>query len=187
MALKAQLHQRFGAAVAETDHHDLWQRSTLTASVVGRSPADVGSRTGLNAGSMGNFRRGYVWKGPCCLPTKLFIRMPGDRMRRVNEAVKEVLSTHIAGDLRDPRVGFVTVTSVETSPDLRSARVYVSVLGGEDERAQSLAGLDASHGYLQSQVAAELRMKRTPVLEFVYDDSIDTGMRISGLLEEEGK
>ena len=55
--------------------------------------------------------------------------MAGDRMRRVNEAVKEVLSTHIAGDLRDPRIGFVTVTSVETSPDLRRARVYVSVLG----------------------------------------------------------
>ena len=114
--------------------------------------------------------------------------MPGARMRRVNEAVKEVLSTHIAGDLRDPRIGFVTVTSVETSPDLRTARVYVSVLGDEDERARTLEGLEASHGYLQSQVADELRIKRTPVLEFVYDDSIDTGMRITGLLdEEEGK
>ena len=111
--------------------------------------------------------------------------MPGDRMRRVNEALKEVLSTHIAGDLRDPRVGFVTVTSVETSPDLRRARVFVSVLGDEEERARTLAGLDASHGYLQSQVASELRLKRTPVLEFVYDDSIDTGMRITGLLKED--
>jgi len=111
--------------------------------------------------------------------------MPGDRMRRVNEAVKEVVSTHIAGDRRGPRVGFVTGTSGETSPDLRSARVYVSVLGGEDDRARSLEGLRASHGYLQSQVAAELRLKRTPVLEFVYDDSIDTGMRISGLLEDD--
>ena len=111
--------------------------------------------------------------------------MPGDRMRRVNEAVKEVLSTHIAGDLRDPRIGFVTVTSVETSPDLRRARVFVSVLGTEEERESSLAGLHAAHGRLQSQVASELRMKRTPVLEFVYDDSIDTGMRISSLLEEE--
>ncbi len=106
-------------------------------------------------------------------------------MRRVNEAVKEVLSTHIAGDLRDPRIGFVTVTSVETSPDLRRARVFVSVLGTEEDRESSLAGLAASHGYLQTQVAAELRMKRTPVLEFVYDDSLETGMRISGLLEDE--
>ena len=111
--------------------------------------------------------------------------MPGDRMRRVNEAVKEVLSSHIAGDLRDPRIGFVTVTSVETSPDLRRARVYVSVLGSEEERASSLAGLQASHARLQAHVASELRMKRTPVLEFVYDDSIETGMRISGLLQDE--
>ncbi len=111
--------------------------------------------------------------------------MAGDRMRRVNEAMKEVLSTHIAGDLRDPRIGFVTVTSVETSPDLRRARVYVSVLGSDEERERSLAGLKASHGYLQTQVAGELRMKRTPVLEFVYDESIETGMRISGLLDEE--
>jgi ribosome-binding factor A len=111
--------------------------------------------------------------------------MAGERMRRVNEAVKEVLSTHIAGDLRDPRIGFVTVTSVETSPDLRRARVFVSVLGTEEERDRSLEGLAASHGYLQSRVAAELRMKRTPVIEFVYDESIDTGMRISGLLQTE--
>jgi ribosome-binding factor A len=111
--------------------------------------------------------------------------MAGDRMRRVNEAVKEVLSTHIAGDLRDPRIGFVTVTSVETSPDLRRARVFVSVLGGEEDRERSLEGLEASRGYLQTHVASELRMKRTPVLEFVYDDSIDTGMRISGLLGDQ--
>src|ERR687891_2820430 len=100
--------------------------------------------------------------------------MPGDRMRRVNEAMKEVLSTHIAGDLRDPRVGFVTVTSVETSPDLRRARVYVSVLGDENERARSLAGLEASHGYLQSQIAAEVRAQRTPLLGVVFDRSVDT-------------
>jgi ribosome-binding factor A len=111
--------------------------------------------------------------------------MPGDRMRRVNEAVKEVLSTHIAGDLRDPRIGFVTVTSVETSPDLRRARVFVSVLGSREERDLSMEGLNASHGYLQTHVASELRLKNTPVIEFVYDDSIDTGMRISELLEGE--
>ena len=105
-------------------------------------------------------------------------------MRRVNEAVKEVLSTHIASDLRDSRIGFVTVTSVETSPDLRRARVFVSVLGSEEERDASIEGLNAAHGLLQAQLASEVRMKRTPVVEFVYDDSIDTGMRISGLLED---
>src|SRR5918997_1259461 len=105
---------------------------------------------------MGNSRRGCMSSEPSCPLTRYFNRMAGERMRRVNEAVKEVLSTHIAGDLRDPRIGFVTVTSVETSPDLRRARVYVSVLGSAEERERSLAGLDASHGYLQTQVAAEL-------------------------------
>ena len=110
--------------------------------------------------------------------------MAGARMRRVNEAVREVVSAHISGDLKDPRIGFVTVTGVETSPDLRSARVFVSVLGEEAERADALAGLRAAAGFLQAQIGRELRMKRTPTLRFVYDESVDTGMRISKLLDE---
>jgi ribosome-binding factor A len=112
--------------------------------------------------------------------------MPGSRMRRVNEAVREVLSAHITGDVKDPRIGFVTVTSVETSPDLRRARVFVSVLGDASQRADTLAGLRSSAGFLQSKLGTELSMKRTPTLEFVYDESIDHGMRISELLEEGG-
>ena len=111
--------------------------------------------------------------------------MTTSRMRRVNEAVREVLSGHIAGDLKDPRIGFVTVTGVETSPDLRHARVYVSVLGSNDERQAALDGLQSSAGFLQAKVGEELRMKRTPTLEFEYDDSIDRGMRISELLDKE--
>jgi ribosome-binding factor A len=110
--------------------------------------------------------------------------MPGDRMRRVNEAVREVLSARLVEGLKDPRIGFVTVTAVDTSPDLSQARVYVSVFGSEHERADTLAGLDSSHGLLQRALAAELRMKRTPTLEFVYDESIDRGMRITELLDE---
>jgi ribosome-binding factor A len=110
--------------------------------------------------------------------------MPKDRMRRVNEAVREVLSTAIGKDLKDPRIGFVTVTAVDTSPDLRHARVYVSVLGGEEERADTLAGLASSHGYLQGRVAAELRLKNTPQLDFHYDESIDRGARITKILRE---
>jgi ribosome-binding factor A len=110
--------------------------------------------------------------------------MPGDRMRRVNEAVREVLSARLAEGLKDPRIGFVTVTSVDTSPDLRQARVYVSVLGDESTRDDTLAGLASSHGVLQRGLAKELRMKHTPMLEFIYDDSIDRGMRISELLDE---
>jgi ribosome-binding factor A len=110
--------------------------------------------------------------------------MPADRMRRVNEAVREVLSGRLAEGLKDPRIGFVTVTAVETSPDLRHARVFVSVLGDEADRDRTLAGLSSSHGLLQAEIARELRMKRTPTLEFVYDESIDRGMRISKLLDE---
>ena len=111
--------------------------------------------------------------------------MPGSRMRRVNEAVREVLSGHIADDLKDPRIGFVTVTGVETSRDLRRARVYVSVLGSDDQKEQALEGLRSSAGFLQSKVGDELRMKRTPTLEFHYDESIERGMRISELLDRE--
>ena len=108
-----------------------------------------------------------------------------DRMRRVNEAVREVVSARLAEGLRDPRIGFVTVTSVETSPDLRHARVYVSVLGDEEERAATLDGLESAHGLLQQAVARDLRMKHTPTLEFVFDESIDRGMRITELLGDE--
>ena len=110
--------------------------------------------------------------------------MAGSRMRRVNEAMRAVLSETIATDLSDPRIGFVTVTSVKTSPDLRHARVYVSVLGTEEEREASLAGLASAHGYLQSRVAGSLRLKHTPTLNFEHDDSVDNGMRITELLHE---
>src|ERR671925_1291965 len=128
---------------------------------------------------------GLVWNATSYLPGTC-TRVATDRMRRVNEAVREVLSARIAVGLNDPRIGFVTVTSVETSPDLRHARVYVSVLGSESQRAETLAGLDSAHGLLQQSIAGELRMKRTPTLEFVFDESIDRGMRISRLLEDEG-
>ncbi len=113
-------------------------------------------------------------------------KMPTARMRRVNEAVREVISVHIADDdLKDPRIGFVTVTSVETSPDLRHARVYVSVLGDEEAREEGLAGLRSAAGILQRKVNEELHMKRTPMLDFEYDVSIDHGMRMTELLSED--
>jgi ribosome-binding factor A len=111
--------------------------------------------------------------------------MRGGRMRRVDAAVKAVLSDAISTDLKDPRVGFVTVTGVQTSPDLRHARVYVSVLGDDAAREGSLEGLRSAHGFLQRRVASELTLKHTPSLTFDYDDSVDRGMRISGLLDAE--
>jgi ribosome-binding factor A len=109
--------------------------------------------------------------------------MPG-RMRRVDEAVRSVLSDAITKDLKDPRVGFVTVTGVKTSPDLRHARVYVSVLGDQQVREATLAGLESAIGFLQQRLAGELSLKHTPTLQFEYDESIDRGMRISQLLDE---
>ncbi len=110
--------------------------------------------------------------------------MAGSRMRRVDEAMREVLGDAIAKDLHDPRVGFVTVTGVKTSPDLRHARVYVSVLGGEEQRAASLEALQAARGFLQARVAQALRIKHTPALVFDYDESVDRGMRMSRLIDE---
>ncbi|HET9094350.1 MAG TPA: 30S ribosome-binding factor RbfA [Solirubrobacteraceae bacterium] len=110
--------------------------------------------------------------------------MAGARMRRVDEAMRAVLSDAIAKDLQDPRVGFVTVTGVKTSPDLRHARVFVSVLGGEEQRAASLEGLQAAHGFLQGRIAHSLRLKHTPALTFDYDPSVDHGMRITEILAE---
>lgn len=110
--------------------------------------------------------------------------MASGRMRRVDEAVRAVLSDAIASEVKDPRVGFVTVTAVKTSPDLRHARVYVSVLGDQAARGASLEGLRSAHGFLQRRLADELPLKHTPTLTFEYDESIDRGMRITELLDE---
>jgi ribosome-binding factor A len=106
-----------------------------------------------------------------------------DRMRRVNESVRQVLSEALP-ELKDPRIGFVTVTGVDTSADLRQARVYVSVLGSEKKRKDTLLGLAAAHGVLQARLARELRMKRTPTLAFEYDPSVEAGVRMSKLIDE---
>ena len=106
-----------------------------------------------------------------------------DRMRRVNESIRQVLSEGV-GQLKDPRIGFVTVTAVETSSDLRQARVFVSVLGAERKREQTLVGLQAAHSVLQARIARELRMKRTPQLAFEYDPSVERGVRMTKLIDE---
>ncbi len=97
--------------------------------------------------------------------------------------LREVIGSAIASELEDPRIGFVTVTSVDTSPDLRAARVYVSVLGSESEREATLAGLRSSHGVIQAKIAREMRIKRTPSLSFHYDETPERGVRVSRLLD----
>jgi ribosome-binding factor A len=109
-----------------------------------------------------------------------------ERMRRVDTAVRQVLGDALSQNLKDPRVGFVTVTDVSTSPDLRHARVYVSILGTPEEQQASLEGLRSAHGYLQARVARELRLKNTPELDFILDDTAEKAFRVERLLEDEG-
>ena len=106
-----------------------------------------------------------------------------ERMRRVNASVRQVLSEALP-ELKDPRIGFVTVTGVDTSPDLHHATVYVSVLGSEKQRDKTLAGLAAAHGVLQSAVARELKLKWTPQLTFEYDPSVERGVRMTKLIDD---
>ncbi len=106
-----------------------------------------------------------------------------ERMRRVNESVRQVLAEALP-ELKDPRIGLVTVTGVETSPDLRHARVFISVLGSDKKRELTLRGLDAAHGLLQARLAQQLRMKRTPQLAFEYDPSVERGVRMTKLIDE---
>ena len=106
-------------------------------------------------------------------------------MRRINELMREVIGAAILSELEDPRIGFVTVTAVDTSPDLRSAKIHVSVLGSESERDAALRGLRGAHGYLQSVLAREMTIKRTPTLSFFYDDSIERADRLSRLIDDE--
>jgi ribosome-binding factor A len=110
--------------------------------------------------------------------------MSAERMRRVDEAMREVLSDVLTHELKDPRVGFVTVTDVKTSPDLRHARVYVGVLGDAAVVEDSLAGLRSAHGFLQGRVGSELRLKNTPTLEFIHDDTAVRAQRLERLIAE---
>jgi ribosome-binding factor A len=101
----------------------------------------------------------------------------------VGEAIREVLSASIPS-LKDPRIGFVTVTGVTMTKDLSEATVYVSVLGSQREQEKTLEGLRAAHGVLQASIARELGLRRTPILSFEYDPAIERGMRLTRMIDE---
>ena len=114
---------------------------------------------------------------------------PSPRMRKVNELLREVIAEGLGG-LKDPGLGFVTITGVDTAPDLRSAVVYYSSLGTEDEQEETAAALDRATPRLQAQMAGQIRLKYTPQLRFAVDPSIEGGLRIDRILHaiaEEGK
>lgn len=109
--------------------------------------------------------------------------MSSGRKRRVDEAIKQVLSDAVP-TLKDPRIGFVTITGVEATKDFQQATVYVSVFGTEREQQRTLEGLEAARGVLQARVARELRLRRTPVLAFAYDPGVERGVRLTQMIDE---
>ena len=110
-------------------------------------------------------------------------KQPTPRMRKVNEILREVIAEEIV-DLKDPRIGFVTVTGVDASPDLRNARVFYSVLGSDEEQRDTQAALDSAAPRIQQAMRGQVRMKYLPRLKFVVDDSVAQGLRIEELMRE---
>ena len=106
-----------------------------------------------------------------------------DRMRRINESIRHTLGDALP-TLKDPRVGFVTVTAVRTTRDLREARVLVSVLGSEKKRARAMLALNSAHGVLQAAINRELRLKRIPQLTFEYDPTAEQAIYMTKLIKE---
>ncbi len=106
---------------------------------------------------------------------------PSPRMRKVNELFREVIAEE-AAELKDPRIGFLTITGVDTAPNLRTARVYYSVMGDDEQHAATAAALKSAARRLQAVIGAQTRLKYTPVLEFFVDPSIEQGLRMDTLL-----
>ncbi len=100
------------------------------------------------------------------------------------ERIKEEASQVILYELQDPRMGFVTVMRVKLSADLLQARIFVSIMGEEAERKRALEALNHAGGYIQSQVSKRLGVRRCPTISFAPDDTVQKGIRISGLIEQ---
>ena len=112
--------------------------------------------------------------------------MPGRRPERLGEQIREEVSQIVLGELSDPRIGFVTVTDVEVSSDLRNARIYVSILGSDDEVARSLGALRAASGFIRWHLGRALNLRHLPDLHFAHDKTARTATRIEEILKEEG-
>jgi ribosome-binding factor A len=106
------------------------------------------------------------------------------RSDRLAEELKNEISTIIAQEVRDPRVGFATITEVKVSPDRRYARVYLSVLGEPEERRETLAALDSAGSFIRRRIGARLQLRYTPQLTFTYDESVERGERLTQLFDD---
>jgi len=107
-----------------------------------------------------------------------------NRPERVGHMVQQLLAERFARGMRDPRIGFVTITGVKMSPDLREARVYWTVHGDAAEREHTARGLENARGFLRREIALELKLRVTPDLRFTYDEAIDRGERIEQLIRQ---
>lgn len=108
------------------------------------------------------------------------------RLAKAAEAIRETVSSTVLFGLRDPRIQNVTVLGAEVSPDLRSAKVFVSVMGDVKTQSLSMHGLNAARGFIQSKIADRLQTKNTPILQFVLDPSVKRSIETSRLLREAG-
>ena len=106
------------------------------------------------------------------------------RTERLGEEIREEVAQMVAGELKDPRIGFVTVTRVALAPDLRMARVFVGILGTDKQRETSLAGLKQASGFMRHELGQRLRLRHTPELLFQYDEGLEASERVARLLEE---
>ncbi|HHY36129.1 MAG TPA: 30S ribosome-binding factor RbfA [Firmicutes bacterium] len=111
----------------------------------------------------------------------------GVRQQRIREAYKQELSQLIQRELKDPRIGFVSITDVEVSGDLRQVKVYVSVFGDEQGKEETMEALDRARPYLRSEMGKRVRLRYTPELFFYLDESIERGVRLKGLLDKLGQ
>lgn len=110
--------------------------------------------------------------------------VPGRRAQRIGEQIREEISNLLVQGLKDPRIGFATVTAVRVSPDLRHARVHVGILGSAEQREESLRGLEAASSFLRRELAQRLRLRHVPSLRFALDTSSEYGARIEELLQQ---
>jgi ribosome-binding factor A len=106
------------------------------------------------------------------------------RANRVGEQMKKELSEIIGRKIKDPRIGFVTVTDVQVTGDLQQAKVYISVLGDDEQRENTLKGLAKAKGFIRSEIGQRIRLRKTPEIIFEFDESIDYGNRIETLLHQ---
>ena len=106
------------------------------------------------------------------------------RLQRLNENIKELLSVLILKEIKDPRIGFVTITSVKVTSDLMTAKVYFSVMGSDEDRQDSLKGLISARSFMRRVVGDQLKLHHVPNFHFVYDDSLDKAMKIEEVLKE---